>query len=83
MLPSLVAVLRRVRVGLHCSYCSVGPTAILLAIGVMNLRAMAWVTAAVTIERFVPVGTGVARMIGAILIVVGLWLIARAAAAAA
>ena len=37
--------------GLHCSYCCVGLTAILLVIGVMDLRAMAVVTAAITIER--------------------------------
>jgi predicted metal-binding membrane protein len=37
--------------GLHCSYCCAGLTAILLVIGVMDLRAMAVVTAAITVER--------------------------------
>ncbi|HZQ40782.1 MAG TPA: DUF2182 domain-containing protein, partial [Rhizomicrobium sp.] len=34
------------RLGLHCSLSSAGPTAILLAVGMMDLRAMALVTAA-------------------------------------
>jgi predicted metal-binding membrane protein len=33
------------RLGLHCSYCCAGLTAILLVIGVMDLRGMAVVTA--------------------------------------
>ena len=33
---------------LHCSYCCAGLTAILLVIGVMDLRAMAVVTATIT-----------------------------------
>ncbi len=36
------------RLGLHCSYCCAGLMAILLVIGVMDLRAMAAVTAAIT-----------------------------------
>jgi predicted metal-binding membrane protein len=38
------------RLGLHGSYCCAGLTAILLVIGVMDLRAMAIVTAAITVE---------------------------------
>src|SRR5574338_634977 len=44
------------RLGLHCSTCCAGLTAILLAIGVMDLRAMAVVTAAITVERLAPAG---------------------------
>src|SRR5258708_24152960 len=40
--------------GLHCSYCCAGLMAILLVIGVMDLRAMAVVMAAITIERLAP-----------------------------
>ena len=36
------------RLGLHCTYCCAGLTVILLVIGVMDLRAMAVVTAAIT-----------------------------------
>jgi predicted metal-binding membrane protein len=69
------------RLGVHCSYCCAGPTAILLVVGVMDLRAMAVVTAAITLERLAPAGTRVARAIGAVVVAVGLWLIVRAAQA--
>jgi predicted metal-binding membrane protein len=67
------------RLGLHCSYCSSGLTATLLAFGFMNLGAMAVVTAAITVERLAPDGERVARAIGAVVIGAGLFLIARAA----
>jgi predicted metal-binding membrane protein len=67
------------RLGLHCSYCCANLTAILLIIGVMDLRAMAVVTAAITIERLAPAGERSARAIGAVVIGAGLFLIARAA----
>jgi predicted metal-binding membrane protein len=67
------------RLGLHCSYCSAGLTAILLVIGVMDLRAMAVVTAAITVERLAPAGGRVAQAIGAVVVAAGLFLIARAA----
>jgi predicted metal-binding membrane protein len=67
------------RLGLHCSYCCAGLTAIFLVIGVMDLRAMGFVTAAITAERLAPGGERVARTIGAVLIVAGLFLMARAA----
>jgi len=64
--------------GLHCSASSGGLTAILLVIGVMDLSAMAVVTAAITVERLAPGGDRVARVIGAVTVVAGLLLIARA-----
>ena len=67
------------RLGLHCSQCCVGLTAILLVIGVMDLRAMAVVAAAITVERLAPAGERVARATGAVAVGVGLFLIARAA----
>jgi predicted metal-binding membrane protein len=66
------------RLGLHCSHCCAGLTAILLVIGIMDLRAMAGVTAAVTVERLAPAGERAARAIGDIVIAAGLLLIARA-----
>jgi len=51
------------RLGLHCSCCCAGLMAILLVIGVMDLRAMAVVTAAITVERLAPPGERVARAI--------------------
>lgn len=68
------------RLGLHCSYCCVGLTAILLVSGVMDLRVMAVVTAAITVERLAPAADQrVARVIGASAIGAGLFLIVRAA----
>ena len=68
------------RLGLHCTYGCAGLTAILLVIGVMDLRVMALVTAAITAERLAPNGKSVARAIGIVVVGVGLLLIARAAA---
>jgi predicted metal-binding membrane protein len=65
--------------GLHCSYSCAGLTAILLVIGVMDLRAMAVVAAAITAERLAPAGERVARATGAVAVGAGLLLIARAA----
>ncbi|GAB7540395.1 DUF2182 domain-containing protein [Cupriavidus sp. CuC1] len=67
------------RLGLHCSYACAGLTAILLVIGVMDLRAMAVVTAAIAVERLAPAGERAARAIGAVVVGAGLILIARAA----
>jgi predicted metal-binding membrane protein len=68
-----------VRLGLHCGHCSANLMAVLLVIGVMDLRAMAVVAAAITSERLSPAGERVARAIGAVIIGTGLFLIARAA----
>ena len=67
------------RLGLHCVRCCVGLMAILLGLGVMDLRAMAVVAAAITVERLAPAGDRVARAIGAVIVGAGLLLIARAA----
>jgi len=65
------------RLGRHCSFCCCGLTASLLAVGAMDLRAMALVTAAVNIERIA--GERVARAIGVAIMGTGIVLIARAA----
>ncbi|HKD18744.1 MAG TPA: DUF2182 domain-containing protein [Thermoanaerobaculia bacterium] len=67
-----------VRLGLDCVRCCAPLTAILLVIGVMDLRAMLVVTAAITIERLAPAGPVVARATGAVVIGAGLILLARA-----
>jgi predicted metal-binding membrane protein len=66
------------RLGLHCSSCCAGPMAVLLVIGVMDLRAMAVVAAAITLERLAPAGARVARAFGAVVVGAGLFLVARA-----
>jgi predicted metal-binding membrane protein len=67
------------RLGLHCNRCCAGLTAILLVAGVMDLRVMAVVTAAITVEHLAPPGERVARVIGVIAVGAGLFLIVRAA----
>jgi predicted metal-binding membrane protein len=67
------------RLGLHCSACSAGLTAILLVSGMMDLCAMAVVTAAITLERLAPSDEAIARVIGAVACTAGLLSIARAA----
>jgi predicted metal-binding membrane protein len=69
---------RGLRLGLHCSYGCAGLTATLLVFGVMDLRAMAVVKTAITVERLAPAGQRVARAIGAAIIGIGLFLLARA-----
>jgi predicted metal-binding membrane protein len=66
------------RLGLHCSYCCGSLTASLLVIGVMDLHAMAAVTAAITVERFAPAGDRIAKAIGAVVVAAGLFLVMRA-----
>jgi len=67
------------RLGIHCGQCCAGLMATLLALGVMDLRAMAVVTAAITLERIAPAGERVAQATGAVAVAAGLLLIARAA----
>jgi predicted metal-binding membrane protein len=67
------------RLGFECSQCCVGLIAILLVVGVMDFRAMVVVAAAISAERLAPLGGRVARAIGAVVVVAGLFLIARAA----
>src|SRR5260221_13738562 len=71
--------LQGLRFGLHCSQCCVGLIIILLVIGVMDLRMMAVVAAAITAERLAPVRVPVVQATGALVAGAGLFLIARAA----
>ncbi|ATG19971.1 hypothetical protein CO705_08890 [Ralstonia pickettii] len=67
------------RLGLRCAGSCAGLTAILLVIGVMDLRAMVAVSAAITLERLAPAGQHMARCVGAVAIGAGLLLMLRAA----
>jgi len=81
-LPSdpLTALRHGLRLGLHCSQCCAGLTAVLLVSGIMDLPAMLAVTAGITLERLAPAGERVARMLGVILIGAGFVLVLRAGA---
>lgn len=61
------------RLGCHCVASCAGPTAILLVGGVIDLRVMAVVTAAIAAERLSFHGDRVARAIGVLALVAGLW----------
>ena len=67
------------RLGVHCICCCCGLTVVLLVMGLMDLRAMAIIMAAITLERLAPRGERIARLLGAIVIGTGLLLTARAA----
>jgi predicted metal-binding membrane protein len=67
-----------VRHGLHCGACCAGMTAVLFALGVMDLRVMAAVTAAITAERILPNGVRAARTIALLTIGLGIVLFTRA-----
>jgi predicted metal-binding membrane protein len=57
--------------GIHCSLRCLDLMIALLVINVMDLKAMALITAAITIERLAPRPVLAARVIGGVLIVVG------------
>jgi predicted metal-binding membrane protein len=63
------------RLGVHCSYCCAGLTAILLVIDVMDLRAMTALTTAITLERLLPADVGVPRAVGIVTVGAGLVLL--------
>jgi len=67
--------------GLHCCGSCAPLTAVMLVAGLMDLRVMAAITAAITAERLAPDGMRVGRAIGVVVIVAGLVLMARAAGA--
>ena len=66
-----------VQLGLQCGPCCANLMVDLLAAGVMNLGAMAVVTAAITVERLAPAGEQSARAIGVIVVGAALLLITR------
>jgi predicted metal-binding membrane protein len=69
-----------IHLGVHCAKCCAGLMAIPLVMGIMDLRVMAAVTAAITAERLAPAGVRVARGVGVVGVVVGLLLLVRATA---
>src|SRR6266480_615069 len=77
--PGCTAWQHGLSLGIHCTKSSAGLMAILLGLGVMDLRAMAVVAAAITVERLAPAGERVARATGAVAVAAGLFLILRAA----
>jgi predicted metal-binding membrane protein len=76
--PNLWGALRHgVRLGVRCSLCCGSLMLALLAIGMMDLVAMAAVTLAISAERLAPAPLPVARVAGVAIVVVGVLTIAR------
>jgi predicted metal-binding membrane protein len=65
--------------GAHCIHSCAGLTAVILALGVMDVRVMVAVAAAITAERLAPNGERAARTIGVVVVAVGVFVIARTA----
>jgi predicted metal-binding membrane protein len=68
-----------IELGIRCARSCGNLMALLLVLGVMDLWAMAVVTAAVTVERVAPAGERIARVTGAVVSASGMLMIARAA----
>ena len=60
--------------GLRCCYCCASHTAALLMVGVMSPGAMIVVAAAISAERLAPAGERIARVVGAIAIGAGVFM---------
>ena len=65
------------RLGVRCSLCCGSLVLALLAIGMMDLVAMAAATFAISAERLAPAPLRVARVAGVAMVMVGLVTIAR------
>jgi predicted metal-binding membrane protein len=65
------------RIGVDCVICCAGLTATLLVVGVMDVLAMAAVTVGIAAERLLPPHARMERAVGAILIAMGVFLLAR------
>ena len=77
---NMVAALRHgLRLGAQCGQSCAGLMVVTLALGFMDLRVMAVMTAAITAERLAPGGERVARATGVVVVASGASLIARAA----
>jgi predicted metal-binding membrane protein len=62
------------RLAIRCAMCCAGFMTILIVAGVMDLRVMAVVTAAITVERLAPDPPRVARVLGVLMIAAGVLL---------
>lgn len=67
-----------VRLGLHCNAACANLTAVLLVFGLMDLRAMLLVTAAITAERLAPCAAQARKGVGIALVGVGAGLLVQA-----
>jgi len=64
-----------VRHGLYCVGCCWALMALLFAFGVMNLPLVAALAVSVALEKLAPGGVWIARAVGGVLIVAGIWIL--------
>jgi predicted metal-binding membrane protein len=64
-----------VRHGIYCVSCCWALMALLFAFGVMNLPLVAALALSVALEKLAPGGAWIARAIGGILIITGIWIL--------
>jgi predicted metal-binding membrane protein len=67
-----------IHLGMHCAMSCLAPMSTLLVVGMMDVRAMAVVTAAITAERVLPAGARIARATGAIALGAGVLALVKA-----
>jgi predicted metal-binding membrane protein len=67
-----------VRLGLRCVLCCAPLMTVLVVFGVMDLRVMTLVTAAIAVERATPAGPQAARLIGGMIVIAGAAMLAGA-----
>ena len=79
-IPSTIVVAWQhgLRLGLKCTYCCAGLTLVLLVVGVMDPAAMALVAIAIAAERLATAGRQVAKLIGIVLVGIGLYMLIHA-----
>ncbi|MEP6990607.1 MAG: DUF2182 domain-containing protein [bacterium] len=67
-----------VRLGVHCLSCCAGSTAVLLVLGVSDVRAMSVISVSIVAERFSRDDRRVSRTLGALAVAYGAVMLARA-----
>jgi predicted metal-binding membrane protein len=77
--PAMTAWRHGLRLGVDCSLCCIGFLTVMLVYDLMSLTAMFIVTVAITVERLAQNPKRVARVMGALIIALGLAVITRAA----
>jgi len=65
------------RFGVECALSCAAPMAVLFVAGLMNTPMMLVITAAITAERVAPIGERIARLTGALALIVGLIMCVR------
>jgi hypothetical protein len=66
------------KLGVHCTLCCASLMGVLLTLGIMDLRVMSLVGAAIALERITPWPVSAARVVGLCALALGMMIVARA-----